>query len=164
MPTAQHLADVHVANGATRTPSPPTPDDLRQGRRHDRLSRLKRLLLLLAAGVCFLLGMLGVVLPGLPATPFLLLTSFLLVRSSPRLNAALLRSRLFGPILRDWQVYGGVRKDVKIKAVTLVVVSVAATSMLSGFAPLPLFGLLACAALGVVVILRLPSPRRASKP
>jgi uncharacterized membrane protein YbaN (DUF454 family) len=134
--------------------------ELRRGRCRRGLLGLRRILLLFVAGVFFLLGIIGAVLPGLPATPFLLLTSYILVRSSPRLNAALLRSRFLGPILRDWQVHGGVRKDVKVKAVLMVTISVAVTSIVFGYTFLTTLGLLACAAIGIAVILRLPSPKR----
>ena len=116
----------------------------------------KRPLYLVFAGLTFVLGVLGALLPVLPATPFLLLTSFFLVRSSPRLNARLRRSRVFGPILTDWEDHGGVRRHVKIQAVMVVVSSVAATIML---ADLPLFaniGVGCLAGIGVVVILKLP--------
>ena len=87
----------------------------------------RKLVCLSLASVFFACGILGVLLPGLPATPFLLLTSYFLIRSSPRLNAALLRSRLFGPILVDWQIHGGVRRHVKVQAVVAVTIAVAVT-------------------------------------
>ena len=67
---------------------------------------LRRMLYLLLAGGFFVLAMAGVILPGLPTTPFLLLTSYFLVRSYPRLNERLIKSKLFGPILVDWHVKG----------------------------------------------------------
>ncbi len=120
----------------------------------------KKLVLLSFAGVFFGLGVLGAFLPGLPATPFLLLTSYFLVRSSPRLNAALLRSRLFGRILIDWQVHGGVRPDVKVKAIVAVVIAVMLTIFLSGYSLLPTLTVILLAAIGITVILRLPSARQ----
>lgn len=75
----------------------------------------RRLTYLAIAGVFFAVGVLGALLPVLPATPFLLLASYFLSKSSPRLNRALLRSRLFGPILRDWQQLGGIRRSVRVK-------------------------------------------------
>ena len=118
----------------------------------------KRLYVTLAGG-CFLLGMLGALLPGLPTTPFLLLTSFFLIRSSPRLNDALLRSRLFGPILADWQLRGGVRRNVKVKAVVVVVAAVAITIYLTGRSLVPGLAVILLASVGIAVILRLPSAR-----
>ena len=119
----------------------------------------KRLVCLLGAGMFFVLGVLGALLPVLPATPFLLLTSYFLVRSSPRLNATLLRSRFLGPILTDWQMHGGVRRDVKAKAITVVAIAVAATVILSGGSLLPTLTVILLAAIGVTVIIRLPSSR-----
>ena len=120
----------------------------------------KKLVFLSFAGVFFALGVLGAFLPVLPATPFLLLTSYFLVRSSPRLNAALLRSRLFGPILIDWQVHGGVRPDVKVKAIVVVTIAVMLTIFLSGYSLLPTLTVILLAGVGITVILRLPSARQ----
>ena len=116
-------------------------------------------LLATAAGVTFTLGVLGAILPVLPATPFLLLTSYLLIRISPRLNRALLKSRLFGPILIDWQVHGGIRNDVRAQAIVIVLVAVAVTLVLSGVALVPKVIVCLLAAVGIGVILRLPTAK-----
>ncbi|MBD3672997.1 MAG: YbaN family protein [Planctomycetaceae bacterium] len=118
---------------------------------------VKRVCYLSGAGLCFLLGVLGALLPGLPATPFLLLTSFFLVRTSPRWNAALLRSRLFGPILRDWQENGGIRPHVKLKAVIFVVAAVGLTVTFSSLSLWPKVSVGVLAGVGIGVIARLPS-------
>lgn len=102
------------------------------------------------------LGALGAFLPLLPTTPFLLLASFFYVRSSPRLNQRLLRSRLLGGFLRDWQQRGGVRREVKVLALAVVAVGVTASIVLGN---LPAWGiglLLALAAIGITVVIRLP--------
>ena len=112
--------------------------------------------MLTAAGICFLLGALGAVLPILPTTPFLLLTSYFLVRSSPKLNAVLLRSRFFGPILTDWQVHRGVRKDIKVKAVLVVVLTVGVSLYLTGTSLWPALGVVTLSLVGIGIVLRLP--------
>lgn len=122
-------------------------------------SRLRRGVFLSCAGFFFVLGALGAFLPGLPATPFLLLTSYFLVRTSPRLNERLLRSRMFGPILVDWQVHGGVRRDVKLKAIAFVAVAVALTIWLTGAALYTSLAVVALAFVGIGVILWLPRAR-----
>jgi len=117
---------------------------------------MRRVIFLLLAGCFFVLGALGAVLPVLPTTPFLLLTSYCLVRSSPRLNAALLRSRFFGPILTDWQQHGGVRWDVKARAVSAVLIAVGVSIYLSESSFWSTIAILASAAVGMVVICCLP--------
>lgn len=67
------------------------------------LPRAVRWLLLVFAGLCLVLAVIGVVLPGVPATVFLLMAAWAAARSSPRLHAWLLDHRLFGPMLRDWE-------------------------------------------------------------
>lgn len=113
--------------------------------------------MLSGAGLCFVLGVLGALLPVLPATPFLLLTSYLLLKSSPRLNDRLLKSRLFGPILTDWQVHGGIRKGVRVKAIACVVLAVILTVTLTQRALLPKLIVALLAAIGIYVIVRLPA-------
>lgn len=63
--------------------------------------------LTLAIGA-LLLGMIGVVLPGLPTTPFVLLAAFAAARGSKRLHRWLHTHRQFGPIIADWQREGAV--------------------------------------------------------
>jgi len=118
-----------------------------------------RTVYLALAGLFFVLAVLGAVLPVLPTTPFLLLTSACLVRSSPRLNEKLRRSPLFGPLLRDWEQHRGVRLHVKVTAVALIVL-VVGWSLLFRDLPLALEVLLcALAAIGAFVVLRLPTVR-----
>ncbi len=135
-----------------------SPDRL-QGQNEAPSSGLRRAGQLLLAGTFFVLGVLGAVLPFLPATPFLLLTSYFLVRSSPQLNSVLLRSRFFGPILLDWQMRRGVRRHVKIKAVIIVVTTVCGSLYLTSARPGMALGIIALAMIGIIIVLRLPEPR-----
>jgi uncharacterized membrane protein YbaN (DUF454 family) len=117
----------------------------------------KRIVYLGMAGVFFLAGVLGALLPLLPATPFLLLASFFLSKSSPRLNRALLGSRIFGSILRDWHEHGGIRGSVRIKAVAAVVLVVSVTLFVSELSRAAMISLVFLALVGILVVLKLPS-------
>ena len=66
------------------------------------------------------LAVLGLFLPLLPTTPFLLVASSCFLRSSPRWQRWLLNSRWFGPMLRDWDEHRAVRRPVKVLAVVVV--------------------------------------------
>ncbi len=117
---------------------------------------VRRVVYLTLAAVFFGLAVLGAILPLLPTTPFLLLTSFLLVRSSPALNDKLLRSRTFGPLLEDWHRHRGVRPRVKAISIAL---SLTAVTLSAIYGNLPPWGLTVLAALsitGLVVLIRLP--------
>jgi hypothetical protein len=80
--------------------------------------------LLIAAGLlCVALGVVGLVLPLLPTTPFMLLAAACFARSSPRFHAWLLGHRWFGPPIRDWQQYRAIRPPVKRRVTLLVLIS-----------------------------------------
>jgi len=120
-------------------------------------SKIRRVLYLIAAGFFFVLGIAGAILPGLPATPFLLLTSCFLLRSSPRLNDRLLQTRLLGPILRDWQVRRSVRPHVKLQALVIIIIAVGATTFLSDLPWSVKAAVVAFAAVGIILVARLPT-------
>lgn len=62
-----------------------------------------RWLLLAFAALCLVLAAIGVIVPGMPTTVFVLMAAWAAARSSPRLHRWLLEHRLFGPILRNWE-------------------------------------------------------------
>lgn len=115
----------------------------------------RRVFLLVAAGVTFVLGIIGSILPAIPATPFLLITSYCLVRTSPRLHRRLLASPWLGGILRDWQQHRAIRWHTKIQAMAVVVLWVGVTLYFSGL-PAPLrLGVILLASVGLAIIARL---------
>jgi uncharacterized membrane protein YbaN (DUF454 family) len=121
-----------------------------------RASGWRKALYLLLAAVFLGLGLIGVALPGLPTTPFVLLGSYFLLRSSQRLHERLMTSRLFGGILRDWHVHRGIRPHVRARAIGVVAI-VVGVSLAVARPPLPiLISIVSLAACGLLVIWRLP--------
>lgn len=81
--------------------------------------------LLIAVGMLALgLGVLGVFLPVLPTTPFVLVAAACFVRSSERLHAWLTNHRLFGCYIRDYQAGLGVPARVKGVALGTIWISI----------------------------------------
>lgn len=75
--------------------------------------RAARWLWLLLAYSALALGVIGIFLPGLPTTPFVLLAAYAAARGSDRLHAWLLAHRLYGPMIGDWQAHGAVSRRAK---------------------------------------------------
>ncbi len=93
---------------------------------------MKRYLYIILGLICVTFGALGVVVPGLPTTPFLLLASWLFYRSSPKLQQWLLNSWL-GKYIRSYHRRGGMTLSQKAGAVGIMVAMV----LLSTFVFLP---------------------------
>lgn len=70
--------------------------------------------------ISLLLGIIGIFLPMLPTTPFLLLSAALFFRSSPSLYAWLLSHPHLGPYIKDFREHKAIPLRVKIVSVTLV--------------------------------------------
>lgn len=86
---------------------------------------MKRLLLIIIGWLAVILATLGVVLPLLPTTPFLLLAAWCFARSSPRFHDWLLHRSWFGSYLRHWQVHRALPPGAKSKAVVVILLTFA---------------------------------------
>ena len=74
----------------------------------------------LAGALAVLLGVLGIFLPLLPTTPFLLLASWCFARGSDRLHHWLLSHRVFGEYLRNFEAGRGIPLKAKIVATLML--------------------------------------------
>ena len=78
----------------------------------------------LAAGFVFMgLAILGLFLPVLPATPFVLLAAACFARASARFYNWVLNHRVFGPTVREWRRYRSIPYRVKLWAIALMALS-----------------------------------------
>lgn len=85
-----------------------------------------RWLLLAFSMLCLVMGIIGIIVPGLPTTVFILMAAWAAARSSPRLYRWLWNHRLFGPLLRNWAQGGKVSRRAKWSATLLMTLSGAA--------------------------------------
>ena len=73
-------------------------------------------------GFIFLgLGVVGVFLPLLPTTPFVLVAAGCFAKSSDKWHQWLLSNRIFGPIIKDWQEKKCISVSTKVIAISLIV-------------------------------------------
>ncbi len=84
---------------------------------------MKRRLIYQGLGFVFVvLGAIGVLLPLLPTTPFLILAAACFARSSEKWHAWLLRNRIFGPMVKDWETKRCINRRVQLVAIASIVV------------------------------------------
>lgn len=84
------------------------------------MNRAKKALLVAAGSVSLALAVLGIFLPLLPTTPFLLLASACYVRSSERLHGWLMGNRLLGGYIRNFRERRGIPLRGRIVTVVLL--------------------------------------------
>ena len=105
-------------------------------------------------GLLFLgLASLGVVLPGLPTTPFLLLAAWFFARSSEKWHQRLLQSELFGPLLRNWEQRRCMSLQAKLVALGSMLVAGGASVTLAIQDPLVKLIVVGLMAVGFVTVL-----------
>lgn len=81
---------------------------------------LVKLLYILLGTLSLVLGLIGIVVPGLPTTPFLLLTALLYMRGSARMYQWLLGNKWLGPYIIEYRKNGGLSRQHKAFAILLM--------------------------------------------
>ncbi|RUR59489.1 DUF454 domain-containing protein [Aeromonas veronii] len=84
---------------------------------------MKRWCLMALGWLAFATGIVGIVLPLLPTTPFMLLAAALFARSSPRFHRWLLTHPWFGLPIVDWQQYRGIRRQARRRAIIFILLT-----------------------------------------
>lgn len=105
------------------------------------LTRAARLAWLIIGLLSLSLGAIGVALPLVPTTPFILVAALAFARSSNRLHDWLVNHDVFGSLVDNWQRHGAISRRAKVASVASMAVLLAIS--------------LAVAAPGIVIILQL---------
>jgi hypothetical protein len=117
---------------------------------------MKKTLLLVAGWLSLITGLIGVVVPLLPTTPFMLMSAYCFAHSSKRLHDWITGHPRFGPSIRQWQHNRTVNPSTKTKALFLILISFTITLTLT---PLPWYGMAALILLALILmgfVARLP--------
>ncbi len=81
------------------------------------LTRAARIAWLVVGLLALALGALGVALPLLPTTPFVLVAAFAFAQSSETLHQWLLDHDIFGPLIENWRRHGAISRRAKVVSV-----------------------------------------------
>jgi hypothetical protein len=119
---------------------------------------MKKFLLMTAGWLSLIAGLIGVVLPLLPTTPFVLLSAYCFSRSSSRLHRWLTNHPWFGPPILQWQQTRTVNRKTKARALFLILITFTISLIVT---PVPLLGKAALVLLALILmgfVARLPEP------
>ena len=94
------------------------------------VSHAKRIAWILTGLVSLALGSLGVFLPLLPTTPFILVSAFAFAKSSDRLHQWLVDHDVFGPLIANWREHGAISRKTKIVSIASMVAILAISTLL----------------------------------
>jgi len=89
-----------------------------------------KLLFLIIGSFSLMLGLIGIIIPGLPTTPFVLLAGYLYFKSSDKLYNWLLNQKYLGKYLRDYKSKKAFSKKTMIVAIILMWVMISSSIFL----------------------------------
>lgn len=90
-------------------------------------TKSKKILFVVLGFLSLGLGILGIFIPVLPTTPFLLLSAYLFAKSSEKLYNWLLSTKNFGKIIKDYRERKGVSLGIKIYSLSLLWLTILAS-------------------------------------
>ena len=118
---------------------------------------MAKILFIILGSISLGFGVAGIVIPGLPTTPFLLLSAGLYLKSSRKLYEFLINHKILGPYITTYS--GGINKKVKIKIMFIMWPMILATILfVIGNIYLKLV-IIVAGIIGTIVIFLIPSER-----
>ena len=122
-------------------------------------NKLFRALFFIAGTITLVLGAVGIVLPVLPTTPFLLLALACYLRSSERMTSWMLNNRYFGKYIRNYKEGKGIPLKTKLFALTILWTSIVYSAVFVIPLLIAQIILFAVAAAVTIHLVRLPTYR-----
>ncbi len=165
MPEPRSEPDPAVPERSHASPSPSAPGldfELGEAAQPSELRRHTRWLWWLATWCALALAALGVLLPGLPTVPFVLVAAFCASRGSPRMRRWLETHARFGPMIRDWEREGAVSRRAKRLALSMMLLCSALLAWVASMLGWLLASL--CMAVVAIWLWRRPEPMQGPLP
>ena len=116
-----------------------------------------RAIWILVGLVALALGAIGIFLPLLPTTPFLILAAFAFANSSNRLHTWLVEHNVFGPFIANWRRYGAISRPAKIAGVVSMIAVIGLSLLLNAPASIVVIQVIVLSASALFVVTR-PEP------
>ena len=91
--------------------------------------KLRKVSLLIVGTISLGIGIVGILLPLLPTTPFLLLAAACFVRSSERHYQWLIQHKWFGSIIRNYRIHKAIPLGTKIFAISILWITILYSSL-----------------------------------
>jgi uncharacterized membrane protein YbaN (DUF454 family) len=88
---------------------------------------IKKSVYLIIGSLALIAGFVGIFLPVLPTTPFVLLAAWCFFRSSPRLYEWIISNERFGDTIKNYNQGKGITKATKIKAIVMMWLTISAS-------------------------------------
>ena len=83
-----------------------------------------KLILRIVGTISLILGIIGIALPVLPTTPFLLLTAYCFLRSAPAWHKRLLESKHLGTFIKNFQVNKCIPVRIKVYSISMLWITI----------------------------------------
>lgn len=81
---------------------------------------IKNIVLIIIGSISVVLGVIGIFIPILPTTPFLLLAAYCYFKGSPKLYALLLSNRFLGEYIKNFREHKSIPLKTKIFALSML--------------------------------------------
>lgn len=94
------------------------------------MKSIKKYLLIIGGSISLIFGIIGIFLPVLPTTPFLLLAAYCYIRSSKKLYQWLINNKILGDYIYIYMNYKAVLKSTKIYATVFLWLSLIVSMMI----------------------------------
>jgi uncharacterized membrane protein YbaN (DUF454 family) len=118
---------------------------------------LKKILFIVLGAISLTLGIIGIFVPGLPTTSFVLLTAYLWARSSEKLYNKLLNHKFLGGYIRDFQKGVSVRTKIRSVSIMWTMILISSFVFIQNWYIRGI--LLLVGIIGTIVMWRLPGPK-----
>lgn len=90
-------------------------------------SSVKKGIYFIVGSISLAAGVLGVFLPVIPTTPFILLSAWCFFRSSEKIYEWVISNETFGPTIENYQEGRGITKNTKIRAIVMMWLAISAS-------------------------------------